>query len=260
MLILLTNDDGVHSEGLLVLKEYLSKGHTVYVVAPEKERTCVAHGITLHKPLRLKEVGGHIFSSNGTPADCVLLGLKILLPEKPDFVISGINRGPNMGQDVHYSGTVAAAEEAALSNIPSLAISIDGRKDFHFHDASLIVGELIEMLKNRPFPYHTFLNVNIPNIQKDKINGFMVTRLGKRVYNDTVLERMDPRGYKYYWIAGGGDDFEMVEGTDFYAVKRGFVSISPLELDMTNSESMEYFKKCLMRRGGVHEQNHIINH
>jgi 5'-nucleotidase len=136
LLILLTNDDGVRSEGLTALRERLSKKNHVYVVAPERERTCVGQAITLHKPLRMHEVGDRMYSSNGTPADCILLGVKVVLPEKPDFVISGINKGPNMGQDVNYSGTVAAAKQGAFLGISSIAVSICARTAFHFADAA----------------------------------------------------------------------------------------------------------------------------
>ncbi len=248
MLILLTNDDGIHSEGLMVLKEGLSKEHTVYVMAPERERTCVGHAITLHKPLRVKEIGDRTFSSNGTPADCILLGLKILLPEKPDFIISGANKGPNMGQDVNYSGTVAAAKEGAFMGIPSLAVSVSARKDFRFPDAVKIIGEIIDMLKDVSFHDRTFLNINIPNIPYGAVRGFMVTRLGKRVYNDTVIERIDPRGGTYYWIGGNSDGFELIEGTDFYAVENGYVSVTPLDLDATSKGSINILKKRLNRR------------
>jgi 5'-nucleotidase len=248
LLILLTNDDGVHSKGLLVLREYLSKHHNVYVMAPEKERTCVGHAITLHKPLRLKEISDRVFSSNGTPADCILLGLKILLPEKPDFIVSGINQGPNMGQDVNYSGTVAAAKEGAFMGIPSLAVSVNARKDFRFADAARVTEEIVHILKSDTFHNQTFLNVNIPNISYAGMKGFMVTRLGKRVYNDTVIERTDPRGGKYYWIGGNSEGFELIKDTDFYAVENGWVSVTPLDLDVTSVGSINTLKKRLKRR------------
>jgi len=243
MLILLTNDDGIRSEGLMTLRDNLLKRHEVYVVAPERERTCVGHAITLHKPLRIKEIGGNIFSTNGTPADCILLGVKLLLPGKPDVVIAGINKGPNMGQDVNYSGTVAAAKEGAFLGVPSMAISISARSAFLFDEAKQVIKKIIEIVSTNPFLHDTFLNVNIPNMPYKDMKGFMVTRLGKRIYNDTVIERVDPRGGKYYWIGGNGENYELIDGTDFYAIEKGYVSITPLGLDMTSSHSINNYKK-----------------
>ena len=247
MLILLTNDDGIHSEGLLSLRERLSRGHQVYVVAPEKERTCIGHAITLHKPLRIKELEKNLYASNGTPADCVLLGLEILIPGRPDLIISGINKGPNMGQDVNYSGTVAAAKEAALSGIASIAVSIAARDNLLFHDAIEVTLKLLEPLCGIDTPSDIFFNINIPNIPIFDIKGFMVTRLGKRIYNNTVFERVDPRGGRYYWIAGDDKAYIPEEGTDLHAVDEGYVSITPMGLDMTKRELIEKYQKYLRR-------------
>ncbi|MEI6153332.1 MAG: 5'/3'-nucleotidase SurE [Deltaproteobacteria bacterium] len=243
MLILLTNDDGIDSEGLVLLKDRLSKQHEVCTIAPERERTCIGHAVTIHKPLRIKEVGKGLFSTNGTPADCVLLGIRVLLRKKPDLIISGINKGPNMGQDVNYSGTVAAAKEGAFLGISSMAISIGARADYLFNDAIAVINEIIEKSRNVTFPDQTFLIINIPNIPQRNIKGFMVTRLGKRIYNDAVIERVDPRGGKYYWIGGNGVSFESIEGTDFYAIEKGYTSITPLGLDITSNNSIDIFKR-----------------
>ncbi len=248
MLILLTNDDGVHSEGLVALKERLAARHDVYIVAPERERTCVGHAITLHKPLRIREVGDQAYASNGTPADCILLGVNVVLPRKPDFVLSGINKGPNMGQDVNYSGTVAAAKEGAFLGIPSLAVSICARTGFHFADAARYTEGILDLLKSKASGNGVLLNVNIPNLPYDNIKGFMVTRLGKRVYNETVFERTDPRGGRYYWIGGNNEGFEPIEGSDLYAVDAGYVSVTPLALDTTSESSIDILKKSLARR------------
>ena len=247
MLILLTNDDGIHSEGLTLLMENLQKQHEVCVVAPERERTCVGHAITLHKPLRMKELGGGVYATNGTPADCVLLGVKAVLKKKPDLVISGINKGPNMGQDVNYSGTVAAAKEGAFLGIPSLAVSMNGRSHYHFADAIKVIEMIIAVVEGSSFLDSTFLNINVPNVSFNKMKGFMVTRLGKRIYNDKVIERTDPRGGKYYWIGGNGELYEPIEGTDFYAIERGFVSVTPLGLDVTSIKSINIYKKYFRR-------------
>jgi len=247
LLILLTNDDGIHSEGLTHLMEVLLKQHDVVAVAPERERTCVGHAITLHKPLRIKEIGGGIYATNGTPVDCVFLGVKAIVRKRPDLIISGINKGPNMGQDVNYSGTVAAAKEGAFLGIPSLAISLNARSHFHFTDAIKAIEVIIEVVKKKNLPDSTFLNINVPNVSYNKMKGFMVTRLGKRIYNDKVIERTDPRGGKYYWIGGNGEQFESLEGTDFFAIEQGFVSVTPLGLDVTSIKSINSFKKYFRR-------------
>ena len=227
--------------------ENLQKQHEVCVVAPERERTCVGHAITLHKPLRMKELGGGVYATNGTPADCVLLGVKAVLKKKPDLVISGINKGPNMGQDVNYSGTVAAAKEGAFLGIPSLAVSMNGRSHYHFADAIKVIEMIIAVVEGSSFLDSTFLNINVPNVSYNKMKGFMVTRLGKRIYNDKVIERTDPRGGKYYWIGGNGELYEPIEGTDFYAIERGFVSVTPLGLDVTSIKSINIYKKYFRR-------------
>ena len=227
--------------------ENLQKQHEVCVVAPERERTCVGHAITLHKPLRMKELGGGVYATNGTPADCVLLGVKAVLKKKPDLVISGINKGPNMGQDVNYSGTVAAAKEGAFLGIPSLAVSMNARSHYHFADAIKVIEMIIAVVEGSSFLDSTFLNINVPNVSFNKMKGFMVTRLGKRIYNDKVIERTDPRGGKYYWIGGNGELYEPIEGTDFYAIERGFVSVTPLGLDVTSIKSINIYKKYFRR-------------
>jgi 5'-nucleotidase len=235
VLILLTNDDGVHSEGLLALREIFAKTDNVCVVAPDRERTCVGHAITLHKPLRVKEVGDNTYASNGSPADCIYLGIKAILKKKPDIIISGINKGPNMGQDVNYSGTVAAAKEGAFLGIPSIAVSMCAREQFLFKDAALITQRIVDIIKN------------IPNIPRDTLNGFKVTKLGKRIYNDEVLERIDPRGNTYYWIGGNSENYEDMRGTDFYAVEKGYISITPLGLDMTHRGSIKTYNAYFRR-------------
>ena len=244
-MILLSNDDGVDSEGLHSLKKALSKTNDVWVVAPDSERTCVAHAITLHTPLRINDLGDHVFSTNGTPADSVLLALKVVLPRKPDLVISGINKGPNMGQDVSYSGTVAAAKEGAFAGAVSMAVSLNGRSNFLFSDASRAVVDLVGAVRSRGLPSATFLNVNIPNITYDKQRGFMVTSLGTRIYNGNIIERKDPRGGPYYWIAGDSDGFEAIAGTDLCAVDLGYLSVTPLHWDLTSYASLDELRMIL---------------
>lgn len=258
MLILLSNDDGIYSEGLQVLREALGRKHEVWVAAPDGERTCIAHALTLHRPLRLHEHGDRVYATDGTPADAVLLALRVLLPRRPDLVISGINKGPNMGQDVNYSGTVAAAREGAFTGVPSLAVSLNARSNFLFGDAARVVLDIVELMNRFPLPEATFLNVNIPNVPHEKHRGFMVTMLGKRIYNGAVVTRIDPRGGTYYWIGGDGDQFESIEGTDLYAVEHGFVSVTPLHWDMTSYEELERYKKIFS--GGKHHEGDTINY
>jgi 5'-nucleotidase len=199
--------------------------------------------------LRIKKIADNTYASNGSPADCIYLGIKAILRKKPDIIISGINKGPNMGQDVNYSGTVAAAKEGAFLGIPSIAVSICAREKFFFSDAALITQRIIDIIKNKAFIKGTFLNVNIPNMSHKKLNGIVVTKLGKRIYNDEVLERVDPRGGAYYWIGGNAEGYEDRRGTDFYAVEKGSASITPLGLDMTHTGSIKTYKTYFKRSG-----------
>ncbi len=248
LLILLSNDDGIYSEGLIRLKENLKREHLVYTVAPEKERTCIGHAVTLHKPLRIKEISEDTYTTNGTPADCILLAVYKILPGRPDLVISGINRGPNMGQDINYSGTVAAAKEGAFLGIPSMAVSIAARDNFYFNDAASLIKRIMVVMEGKDIPFEEiFLNINIPNMPYDRVKGFMVTKLGKRIYNDIITERVDPRGKKYYWIGGNSDRYHNEEGTDFFAVENGYVSVTPLGLDATGIDFIDVLKKILRR-------------
>jgi 5'-nucleotidase len=244
LLILLSNDDGFRSEGIISLKNELSKTDEVWVVAPEKEQTCISHAITLHKPLRLSEHGSNLFSTNGTPADAVLLGLRVVLPRLPDLVISGINKGPNMGQDVSYSGTVAAAREGVFVGLPAIACSLCARKAFRFDTAVKVMRRIVDVFRDHVTESKAFVNVNIPNIPWESLQGFVVTRLGKRIYNGEVIERTDPRGGRYYWVGGdSAERFEPIEGTDLYSVNKGFVSITPLHWDTTSHGNIEEFEK-----------------
>jgi 5'-nucleotidase len=192
LLILLSNDDGFTSEGVIALKNELSKTDEVWVIAPDKEQTCISHAITLHKPLRVMEHGDKVFSTNGTPADAVLLGLRVVLPRSPDLVISGINKGPNMGQDVSYSGTVAAAREGAFVGLSAIACSLSARRGFRFDTAIKAMRHIVDTIRDRAVLPGLFINVNIPNISWEMLQGFVVTRLGKRIYNGMVIERTDP--------------------------------------------------------------------
>jgi 5'-nucleotidase len=240
MKILVTNDDGIHARGIIELAGELRKLGTVAVVAPDRERSAVGHALTLHHPLRAVELGSAIFAVDGTPTDCVNLGIHSLLDFRPDIVVSGINRGANLGDDVTYSGTVSAAMEATLMGIPAFAISlatIDMAADYQ--SAALFAGKLARTIFENGLPADTFLNVNVPDIEASGLLAPVITRQGKRRYEGVIIGKTDPRGRKYYWIGNGEQNFLDIEGTDFHAVSRGHISITPLHLDLTNYASLE---------------------
>ena len=235
-MILACNDDGIQSEGLTRLVEAVEAIDRVVVVAPDRERSAVSHALTLDRPLRADEVREGWIAVTGTPTDCVNLAVNGLLDQRPWIVVSGINRGANLGDDVTYSGTVSAAMEAVLLGIPAVAFSQVGRVAFDYDAAASFARTLIGRLHERPLPPDTLLNVNIP---EEGARGFRVTRQGKRRYGDAVVEKVDPRGRKYYWIGGSELGFSDDPGTDFAAIKQGYVSVTPLHLDLTNYESMK---------------------
>lgn len=242
MYILVTNDDGVDAPGLLALTQALSASWEVVVVAPDHNWSASGHTKTMHKPLRVEtrtlRDSSPAFATDGAPTDCVALVMLGLLPEKPALVVSGINPGANLAHDLTYSGTVAAAMEGAINNVPSIAISInaENRQDVDFSPAAEFAVRLARrVLSNGNLPPDTFLNVNVPAIPIEQIRGMRITRLGKRIYRDELVERQDPSGRNYYWIGGeppSGVTEE--EGTDVWAVAQHFVSITPAHMDMTS--------------------------
>lgn len=236
MLILVTNDDGIHSPGLRALADGLARLGRVVVVAPDRERSAVSHSLTLHAPLRAEEIQPDYFAVDGTPTDCVNLGIHGLLVERPDLVVSGINRGGNLGDDITYSGTVAAAMEATLMGVPAFAVSLEATSFTYadFLPGAAVAAELAATIHARRLPPDTLLNVNVP---AGPCLGVRLTRQGKRRYGDMTVEKTDPRGRKYYWIGAGGAGFVDHPGTDFHAVHNGFVSVTPLHLDLTNYRS-----------------------
>jgi len=238
LLILVSNDDGVHSPGIISLATHLSSLGQVVVVAPDRERSAVGHALTLHSPLRAEMIRPGVFAVDGTPTDCIHLGIHGLLDVRPDLVVSGINRGGNLGDDITYSGTVSAAMEATLMGVPAFAISLDG-SSFSLDDfgwAGAFAARLARRVLERGLPPDTFLNVNVP---PGPVQGVWLTRQGKRIYGDVVVEKLDPRGKKYYWIGGGELGFRNEEGTDFHALHQGYISVTPLHLDLTNYRSFE---------------------
>lgn len=235
--ILVTNDDGIYSEGLRKLAEALKAVGDVVIVAPDREQSAASHALTLNRPLRLLEVETNEWIVDGTPTDCVNLAVLYLMKNKrPDIVVSGINFGPNLGDDVTYSGTISAAFEGALLDIPSIACSALIGEHFSFDRCASMAAELTGIVLAAPRNPSVVLNVNFP---VSEFKGVRITKLGKRMYGEGVIERLDPRGKKYFWIGGEPPIWHQGEGTDFEAVERGFVSITPLHLDLTHHQSIE---------------------
>ncbi len=239
--ILITNDDGAYAPGILVLQEALARHWDTVVVAPDREQSAASHALTLHHPLRVQQIAEGRFAIDGTPTDCVMLGMHGLLERKPTLVVSGINQGSNLGDDVIYSGTVAAAVEGTLLGCRSIAMSLLGGPDeqFDFEQASLVACEIVSEAVKGNLDGDFLLNVNVPAGPPGSSAGYRVSRLGRRVYREGIFHNTDPRGKPYYWI--GGQDPTWVGGvdTDFQAVEDGYVSITPLRLDWTFDEGLE---------------------
>jgi 5'-nucleotidase len=238
-LILVCNDDGIGAAGLRSLADSLHPLGQVVVVAPDRERSAAGHSLTLTRPLRASQVAEGWYSVDGTPTDCVTLAVMGLLPRRPRLMAAGINHGSNLGDDVTYSGTVSAAIEATLQGIPALAISMAGSGVFDFSGAAHFAGRLAGELLRRELPRDTLLNVNVPNLPPPSLRGVMVTRQGRRVYSETVIRKTDPRGKDYYWIGGSNPVWERTGDTDYDAVLDGWISVTPLHLDLTNHRAME---------------------
>ncbi|MBA2252961.1 MAG: 5'/3'-nucleotidase SurE [Nitrospirales bacterium] len=242
MHILVTNDDGVSSPGLQALADAMRKLGTVCVVAPEREQGAVGHSITLHKPLRLNRIEKDIYAVNGTPSDCVVLAVTQLLRRRPALIVSGVNRGVNLGDDVTYSGTVSAALEGALLGVPSLAISQEGTQTFNFKTAAYYAWQIAKTVLERGLPEEAFLNVNIPDRLRDTITGVQMTSLSRRRFEGPVVEKIDPRGRKYYWIAGTRVSWARHTDSDYQAVRQGMVSITPVHIDLTHYQALEQLR------------------
>ncbi len=249
-IILVTNDDGIGSQGIKTLSKTLCSVGDVYIVAPEREQSAVGHALTLHRPLRSENLRNRAYFINGTPTDCVILGVNKLLPQKPDIIVSGINHGGNMGDDITYSGTVAAAIEGTFLGIPSIAVSLvlgprsknrNPKKYSGLQEAARFIQKLTLMVLKKGLPSDTLLNVNVPDIPK--VNGVRLTRQGKRAYDNSIQEMSDPRGRKHYWIGGGTPLWHRGGDTDFEATQKGFISVTPIHLDLTNYNALKYLKK-----------------
>ncbi len=238
MRILLSNDDGYFAPGLACLAEAVGRIAQIDVVAPERDRSGASNSLTLSTPLRLHRAANGFFYVDGTPTDCVHLAITGLLAHEPDIVISGINHGANLGDDVIYSGTVAAAMEGRFLGLPAIAVSLVGRSCEHFETAARVVLELIEKLKSHPLPTDTILNVNVPDIPYDRLAGFEATRLGHRHKAEPVIKSADPHGDPIYWVGQPGAEADAGPGTDFYAIRRQRVSVTPLHVDLTRHATL----------------------
>ncbi len=233
MKILLSNDDGYNAPGLIILAEHLAKIADITVVAPERNRSGASNSLTLDRPLSVKKANSGFFYVNGTPTDCVHIALTGLMDSMPDMVISGINDGANMGDDTIYSGTVAAAMEGYLLGIPSIAVSMSQHNAVHFDSAARVAVALVQHYQQHGFTSPTLLNVNVPDVPYEQINGRAITRLGKRHKAEPVIKLKTPRNDTVYWVGAAGKPNDGGKGTDFYAIEHNFVSITPIQVDLT---------------------------
>ncbi len=241
-ILLLTNDDGIQAKGLECLAGSLKALGDVWITAPNRERSATSHSLTLRSPIQVDRLDGRRMTIDGTPADGVLLAVRRLMDKPPDIVVSGINHGPNLGDDVNYSGTVGAAMEATILGIPSFAISLADRKGTDFEAAAAFASTLARRILSGGLPRGCMLNVNVPNIPRGRIRGVKVTRLGRRTYQDMINEHPDgPRG-KRFWIGDGRPVCERSEDTDCRAIEEGWITVTPLRLDMTDHDRLELFE------------------
>ncbi len=233
MHILLSNDDGYLAEGLIALADALRKHAKISVVAPDRNRSAASNSLTLEMPLRAHQMENGFVKVDGTPTDCVHLAITGLLDNEPDMVFAGINHGANLGDDVFYSGTVAAATEGRFLGLPAVAISLAGHDPGHFETAAHVAVTLLLKLMSHPLPKDTILNVNVPDVAICDLKGYQATRLGQRHKSEPVIKSADPRGRLIYWVGPPGGEQDAGPGTDFYAVNAGFVSVTPLQFDLT---------------------------
>lgn len=240
MKILISNDDGVHAIGISTLATEIAKIAEVVVIAPDRNRSGASNSLSVQVPVRVYQLSNGYYCVTGTPTDCVHLAVTGLLEMKFDMVVSGINAGANLGDDVIYSGTVAAASEGRVLGLPSIAISLVGKDpQRNYETAAIVARQIIERLTKEPLPPTTILNINVPDVAIEGLKGFELTRLGKRHPAQPAIKAIDPRGYPVYWIGASGEEEDAGSGTDFYAVKRNKVSITPIQIDMTNYAAFE---------------------
>ena len=245
--ILVTNDDGIYSEGIFWLWKSLKNFGDILVVAPESEKSAVGHAITISKPIRVKSVkreGGFLgYSVNGTPADCVKIAIRSIMDVKPDLVVSGINHGANVGNNLIYSGTVSAATEGTFLGVPSIAISIDSHKPKDFISAMGIVEKTVKKVIKDGLPAGTLLNINVPDKPKDQIRGVKISSQGNSFFEDRFEKRQDPRGNIYYWMTGKMIDNDQPNNTDYQSIKDNFISITPIKYKLTDTKFFDELKE-----------------
>jgi 5'-nucleotidase len=242
-LILITNDDGIRAPGLVLLADALRRIGEVHVYAPDREQSAVGHSVSLFKPLRVTELSEQWYMVDGTPTDCVMLAVRDLLGRRPDLIVSGINAGANLGDDVTYSGTVAGAYEGMLLGVPSFSISNISSQPVHFETAAAFAAKLGARLLETGLAEDTMLNVNVPDVPYDALEGVRITRMGRRNYKDEIIRREDPRGGIYYWIGGANPTHHEEPGTDFDAIANGCISVTPLRRDLTHHEVQRTFQE-----------------
>ena len=248
MNILISNDDGYQAPGIQALAaEFQTIASQVFIVAPEKNRSGASSSLTLETPLRAYPFGDGNYYVDGTPTDCVHLAITGLLKDEPDIVVSGINHGANLGDDVVYSGTVAAAIEGRFLGLPALAVSLAGHEARHFHSAARVARQLVLELREQTTPADLILNVNVPDLPLEEIQGLQVTRLGNRHKSEPVIKAEDPRGKPIYWIGPAGPEADAGPGTDFWAVKNGFVSVTPIHIDLTQHKMLDSLSQWVNR-------------
>lgn len=239
MKILLSNDDGYRAPGIGCLAEALSCVADVTVVAPERDRSGASNSLTLQNPIRATRADNGFIYVDGTPTDCVHLAITGLLDHEPDTIISGINAGANLGDDVLYSGTVAAAMEGRFLGLPAMAVSLVGEDVSYYETAARVVRELLDGLVDSPIPSDSILNINVPNVAWDDLTGFAITRLGQRHRAEPVIRSFDPQGRRIYWVGPAGPEQDAGPGTDFDAVRNGYVSVTPMQIDLTRHSALE---------------------
>lgn len=241
--ILVTNDDGVYAPGIRALHDAVRHLGQAVIVAPERDKSAVSHALTMNRPLNVRKLEEDIYTLDGTPTDCVTIGMNKVLPEPPALLVSGINPGPNLGDDISYSGTVSAAIEGTMYGIPSLAFSLAGEPPFDFETAAGVAWKLSFMALQFGLPDKTLLNINIPQCKPEDICGIRFTRQGRRIYKNAIQETFDPWGRKHYWIGGGTVQWSGGDETDDQAVREGFISVTPIQLDLTNHAGRDFLQE-----------------
>lgn len=241
-LILVTNDDGVHAPGLQMLFEGMKEIGNPVIVAPDRDNSAVSHSLTMDRPLTVKKLEENIYALNGTPADCVTVALEKILPAKPSLVISGINAGANLGHDISYSGTVSAAKEGTIRQVPSMALSMAGEAPFSYETAVECALKIAKTILAEKLPTDCYLNINVPNKRPSEIAGIKITRQGCRVYENALQDVADPWNRPCFWIGGGQPSKDREPGTDSYEIEKNFISVTPIHLDLTDYSALTFLQ------------------